>query len=1093
MKSELSLGVLFTGKLAPSFETAIHKIRDSLGKLESATKKVTETQNKQTEGTLRLQKGLQGYIKNVEYLLQIQARWYGAKFLLFALADLPVQITKSIIKYAGEIDTARAEMLRWAATSGSVSKQVIQDTEDILKVARKMTTEYPIAFEEMSKTIQAFIGAGISYSVVKEMIPDLAKLRTAFKEIEMEQFAVALTGFFKTFQASIVEGATEAEKFKKILDSILAAQAEGIIRPEQFTKVIQYLGNVSHLAGLSVDQMLALSVAITDTGIMASSAARTLASAMAGISSPKAREVLRKGFGIELKGNIELGSQFLEVIEKIKKKIGEGPVALDWFTQLNELLSKEQSRALMALIEKFDTYYNVLKKLEGAKGGLDLAADLMRMPFPKQWEIFVNILKEIGQFGTDNRSLFKDIVGFLVDFSKGILVAIDRTGTFTGEFDKLGVAGKDAYIMIKILTAAITPWIKLMSTLYSSIKPLIEYINVAARWWDELIGLTNRATVSLENYKKVVATFTLDKAKSEVSSLNAELKELVKTQQKLNEEWSLKTFLGVMLDAMTHGLFKSAPREIQEQINRYIDMLKIAQKKVRDLTEPEKKKEKRKGEEPPPIDVKTYGQSIIASERTIANARLGILISGNNLLLKQLDNYHKLGLIKDEYYYELKNKILDESLKEERKEIEDDWKIREKLHDAEIAKETDEEKQKKLVEAKKADEARKDLRLAEIVNKRLGELDDARTEKRLRNIELEKTAIEHLYKIEEIQREDDLNRAKFSIETKQSLNEWLFSQNLINADKYYAENKRLIEEDYQTNKANLEREFEEHVEYNKNKQYEARNNLVELDRLRKELLEKEKQLANNLVKIEEDRFTKLEELRRKEYDDWDRLYSKEGFLGVVQRYSEKMYNEFFKVGSRIKDIFDGLFGGVKDTLSDFFYDAWTFQLKSAEDYFISFTQSVFRAWSDLMAQMIAKWLRQQAITGAASFFGAGAGGKAGKPITPTEGQIVAHKGGIIGKDYFPKRIMPISLFDYAPRLHKGLNYDEFPAILQKDEVVIPKKDRGRKTIVEPKYDINLNISTIDAQSFQAYLHKNRDALARTIIGMKDDNHPIRRM
>ena len=53
-----------------------------------------------------------------------------------------------------------------------------------------------------------------------------------------------------------------------------------------------------------------------------------------------------------------------------------------------------------------------------------------------------------------------------------------------------------------------------------------------------------------------------------------------------------------------------------------------------------------------------------------------------------------------------------------------------------------------------------------------------------------------------------------------------------------------------------------------------------------------------------------------------------------------------------------------------------------------------------------------------------------------------HEGGRVGESG-TKAIMPASLFNNAPRLHGGLAADEFPAILQKGETVIPKKRRWR--------------------------------------------------
>ncbi len=57
-----------------------------------------------------------------------------------------------------------------------------------------------------------------------------------------------------------------------------------------------------------------------------------------------------------------------------------------------------------------------------------------------------------------------------------------------------------------------------------------------------------------------------------------------------------------------------------------------------------------------------------------------------------------------------------------------------------------------------------------------------------------------------------------------------------------------------------------------------------------------------------------------------------------------------------------------------------------------------------------------------------------------------HSGGIVGETPVPTRRVPSALFADAPRLHFGLRSDEFPAILQKGETVIPKGAKGGRAI-----------------------------------------------
>jgi len=67
------------------------------------------------------------------------------------------------------------------------------------------------------------------------------------------------------------------------------------------------------------------------------------------------------------------------------------------------------------------------------------------------------------------------------------------------------------------------------------------------------------------------------------------------------------------------------------------------------------------------------------------------------------------------------------------------------------------------------------------------------------------------------------------------------------------------------------------------------------------------------------------------------------------------------------------------------------------------------------------------------------------PVTPGQVDVfwpTAHTGGVVGQTSWPGKHAPASIFNYAPRLHGGLDADEFPAILQRGERVIPKGGGG---------------------------------------------------
>ena len=88
------------------------------------------------------------------------------------------------------------------------------------------------------------------------------------------------------------------------------------------------------------------------------------------------------------------------------------------------------------------------------------------------------------------------------------------------------------------------------------------------------------------------------------------------------------------------------------------------------------------------------------------------------------------------------------------------------------------------------------------------------------------------------------------------------------------------------------------------------------------------------------------------------------------------------------------------------------------------------------------------------------GGESGGSSTP-----VMHTGGMVGSPTGSKRSVSPSTFIGAPRFHTGLRADEFPAILQKGEEVIPKDQVGQARV--SSNNVTINVTTPDANSFRA--------------------------
>jgi TP901 family phage tail tape measure protein len=105
-----------------------------------------------------------------------------------------------------------------------------------------------------------------------------------------------------------------------------------------------------------------------------------------------------------------------------------------------------------------------------------------------------------------------------------------------------------------------------------------------------------------------------------------------------------------------------------------------------------------------------------------------------------------------------------------------------------------------------------------------------------------------------------------------------------------------------------------------------------------------------------------------------------------------------------------------------------------------------------------------------------------------------HSGGIVGQTASPSRYVDPGMFAMAPRLHSGLKSDEFPAILQRGEAVIPKGQSPESNAAAPNVSFNItNQSSSQVETQQTGVQFDG---RRMIVGMvlkdKRNNGPVSR-
>lgn len=179
----------------------------------------------------------------------------------------------------------------------------------------------------------------------------------------------------------------------------------------------------------------------------------------------------------------------------------------------------------------------------------------------------------------------------------------------------------------------------------------------------------------------------------------------------------------------------------------------------------------------------------------------------------------------------------------------------------------------------------------------------------------------------------------------------------------------------------------------------------------------------------------------------------DGAARGLKRYADEATN----AAKNSEKVFGDAAGKIEDTLVDM-VSTGEFSLKKLGDLVMSIEQDILRSFiRQNISGPIANGLSSMLGGGGGS--GGGSGGGIFGDLFSSIGAWFHHQGGEVGNGSAPRRQVPAHLFAHAPRFHNGLLPDEFPAILQRGETVVPKgKSMGGM-------NITFNVTTPNAQSF----------------------------
>jgi hypothetical protein len=222
---------------------------------------------------------------------------------------------------------------------------------------------------------------------------------------------------------------------------------------------------------------------------------------------------------------------------------------------------------------------------------------------------------------------------------------------------------------------------------------------------------------------------------------------------------------------------------------------------------------------------------------------------------------------------------------------------------------------------------------------------------------------------------------------------------------------------------------------------------------------------NAILRMEQERVARIREEAKKLYgEDGDYITRHREEIGPydadrVKKTMDEIKAQNEETMSSLVQLSQRTAERMQDNFSSFFFDAMKGELKSLEDYVNAVMDSILRAVSDMAGQ-----LATQAIFGGGAVGGMGGGGGligwlaglfggGGSTMSQTTALgLVRHAGGWVDGSG-PHRAMPAWMLASAPRLHNGLAPDEYPAILQRGERVLSRRDAGR-----PSANITINVA-----------------------------------
>jgi hypothetical protein len=459
----------------------IKSMTKALDEMERGYTNVSQGIGKNVGAFKKLGDGIGGVVKTMAEMAKWQSIWYLSKGTVFALPQLVGMGTE----YAKEIDSMNFKLLRWKATSGEVTASARADVKAVADEIRKTLLTIPGDFKETLGSLEDLIGAGMEPAVAKELTGLMTIMKSSFPEIDFSKFAVAAMGAFNVFKDSI-EGATDdAGKFKILMEQLMRAQAESIARPEHFAKIMQYMSEMGKIAGMTTEEVFALSTTIADTGVTTSQSSRLLSGFITQLGRSNTLHGINRLFSANnlsednlLNPNNTLSENLTKTMEGLRK-IGFSekaqPTEIFAFLTSHGMIPKEEIKVFGALVDRWEEYLKRVQSIKGAKGASDTLAEELKKTIDGQIKMIKHALNELGSAGNLSSRGLGLLVNEGLNVVRGALLAVNPELAKTAySLDSLSNSGKTAHSAVSVLVTTVKTLAVALSPILSLLKMLVD-------------------------------------------------------------------------------------------------------------------------------------------------------------------------------------------------------------------------------------------------------------------------------------------------------------------------------------------------------------------------------------------------------------------------------------------------------------------------------------------------------------------------------------------------------------------------------------------------------------------------------------------